>query len=470
MRTGRARIATVFLPRNAADDHHDTNSVTPAQIGNVQNLVVPTSEGRVIGRISAWFLTPDSAVNLAVVRIVLCVTIFRGAASAAFNPRSLPDAPTVAPDLLGFVLVELPRGQTAMQIVAAGLALSTLAGALGFKTRWAMAGVLLFGAYHFGVPQIFGKVDHNHHILWVSLVLALAPCGDALSLDSRGRAPARSPKYGFPLRVIWILLGLAYFFAGLWKLLLVGPAWAAPRNMSGIMWSEWTARGGYEPIVDISANRLLLTAGGVMTLAVELGFVLLVIHKRTRWLAILGGIGFHLGVGITIGIWFVDLPFFYVALVDWASLVRKVRGRAPGVPSTDSTPPRWIEGAACGALLIAVVLAGSDRIIDGWPVASYPDFAYQAKVISVLDVTLDGAPVAEAGTVDLSGIQRHRLLSAAAVDDDKRSELVATLLAAGVCDEHAGADLLLTRQQFVTRVGPPESHGEREHVSIATCP
>ncbi len=440
---------------------------------------VQTGATRLVDRALRWFLTAGSPINLAVVRITLCVLVFTFTVDDVLDPRSLPSTSTTAPDILGFLLVELPRGQLTMQFVAAGLALCAVLGAVGFKSRWAMSGVLFFGLYHYGVPQIFGKVDHNHHILWISLVLAIAPCGDALSIDSWGRVPARSPRYGFPLRVIWILLGLIYFFPGLWKLLSVGPEWASARNMSGIMWSEWIARGGYDPIIDISGDRLPLLIGGVMTLATELGFVFLMLWKRTRWMAVVAGIAFHLGVGLTIGIWFVDLPFLYVALIDWAPLVQRVAGSRDdvdtNVPNASTRVP-LLTTSVCSVLVAGVVLSGAGRVIDGWPVASYPDFGYRVEVVHRLDLRADDEPIDTVAFPGVSRIERHRLLIAAtnvakeATRESARLRLADDLQRNRLCDRIDGTAVEIVRQQFRTVVGDPVPDGEPERVPILQCP
>ena len=262
---------------------------------------------------------PGSAVNLAVLRITLCVSVFGPAAHYAVvgGPR-VEDLPTIAPTILGHLLVMLPRDLAILRVVAGALALSCIAGALGYRTRWAMAAVALLLAYHTGIPQIFGKVDHNHHVLWISIILAVSHSGDALSLDSRGRRPPPAVRYGFPLRAVWASIGLAYFFAGFWKVGSIGLEWMTSSNLRGIMWDERVARGeGFEPLIDIAGSDVLLTLGAVFTVAFELGFVFLVFFSRTRPLAVVAGIAFHISTGFTMAIWFTGLMIFYVAFVDW---------------------------------------------------------------------------------------------------------------------------------------------------------
>ena len=398
---------------------------------------------------------PADPVNLAVLRIVLCMSLLGGAARAARFPAQRPDdTPTFAPDVLGQLLVDLPRDELTLRLMAAGLAISCFFGALGFMTRYAMVGVLAFGAYHLGVPQIFGKVDHNHHLLWIALVLAVSPCGDALSVDSWRRAPpAPSVRYGFPLRAVWLLLGLVYFFPGFWKVRLVGLEWSSPSNMASLMWTEWVARRGYEPIVDIAQQAWMLRLGGVMTMVIEMGFVFLVFWRRTRFLAIAGGFAFHLGVGLTIGIWFTDLLLFYVVLIDWSpapgALARGVGGTRT---AADDGAPSLIPAAVVIALVSTVFLAGVDRAIDGWPVASYPDFAfsYGDTIESVDVITAHGRVITEPALPGLSDIERHRLLLRAWRSETARVEVGELVRASPPCERGTPGELRL--RQTLNRV------------------
>ncbi|WP_436795775.1 HTTM domain-containing protein [Actinospongicola halichondriae] len=403
---------------------------------------------------------PGSAVNLAVLRITLCVVLFGSAALDAISGRdSVEDLPTIAPRILGSALVVLPREQLTLRIVAALLALCCIAGALGYRTRWAMVGVLIFGAYHLGVPQIFGKVDHDHHILWIALILSLAPCGDALSIDAWGRRPAASIRYGFPLRASWLVLGLAYFFAGFWKLGSIGLDWVTAENLRGILWDERLARGsGFTPMIDIASSDPLLTAGAAFTVAFELGFVFLVFNRRTRPLAVIAGLLFHCSTGMTMGIWFTGFTIFYVAFIDWDSHLGRIetgRGaqrRRPSPP--DQHRPALVAITLTGLLVFGVLAAGFGREINGWPVASYPDFGYRSSATKITAaLRVDGDAAEDRVLVGLSSLERHRLLLRAASTEQGREALVALVERSPVCDGSAPTVELVTIRWRVDSAG-----------------
>jgi hypothetical protein len=55
----------------------------------------------------------------------------------------------------------------------------------------AVAVAALAGFYVLGISQLGGSVTHNHHLVWLLALLAVSPCGDALSIIVRwARWPA----------------------------------------------------------------------------------------------------------------------------------------------------------------------------------------------------------------------------------------------------------------------------------------
>ncbi|MFE1744162.1 hypothetical protein [Coleofasciculus sp. H7-2] len=99
---------------------------------------------------------------------------------------------------------------------------------IGLFSRTSALLTAFIGFYALGIPQFFGKVDRDHHLLWFSAILAASRCGDYFSGDAiftawkradRGvvEPPSSSSIYALPLRFVWLLLGIIYFFLGFWK-------------------------------------------------------------------------------------------------------------------------------------------------------------------------------------------------------------------------------------------------------------
>src|SRR5262245_23684100 len=191
------------------------------------------------GRLRAFFCSATDPINLAVLRLVVfawllgifCVVDF---AYYAQIPAPLRVAPAGYAGFFHLIPWD-ERWLSATRVVALAACASAL---LGFATRCSALVTCLCTVYLLGLPEFFGKIDHvHHHLVWVSALLAASRSGDALSIDAvrgalrradRGAAtapPAPSVAYALPLRFVWLLIGVAYFFPGLAKL-RAGPALA----------------------------------------------------------------------------------------------------------------------------------------------------------------------------------------------------------------------------------------------------
>jgi hypothetical protein len=130
----------------------------------------------------------DWAVNLACFRIALFAALLYGLATEAdvmLLFSRMPDELRVAPFGLGWLLPWLTfssEGTSFLLIVATIVCVS---GLVGFCARTSAGLAFVLALYLFGVPQCFGKIAHNsHYLIWFSALLAVSPCGDALSVDA----------------------------------------------------------------------------------------------------------------------------------------------------------------------------------------------------------------------------------------------------------------------------------------------
>jgi hypothetical protein len=118
---------------------------------------------------------------------------------------------------------------------------------VGWCTRASAVVAALLGVYLLGLPQCFGKVDHWSGLLILAmLILALARCGDAVSVDAwraarrarrAGRSPAVPPsgEYRWPIQLVRLTMTLVFFAAGVAKLRFGRAAWFDPANMAAIL-------------------------------------------------------------------------------------------------------------------------------------------------------------------------------------------------------------------------------------------
>ena len=365
------------------------------------------------------FCVPSAAVNLAVLRIAVFTALAVTTLQAHVVDFSrLPDALLVARPQLGGILTALPRDPTLVQCATWALVGACVAAAAGWRFRPSSIVVALLSLYVLGIPQLYGKVDHYHHLVWLAWLLACSPCADQLVLGRSRRAPAASVRYGFPLRIAWVLIGCCYLFPGLAKL---GESriWLSSGNLRGLLEvQQWAAHGG----VSIPSWALLPMAAA--TLVFEIGFLFAMFNRRLRPWFLVAGIAFHVGTFVTMRILFWDLWILYVAFIDWSRWFG-------GTERTDPRDPARPTLAMSALLLIGVGFTGFTGLVAAWPFASYPTFvgSYsgvdRAATVQVVAVTdgqertlplLDWLPASRRSAVLRDALHHPRVLAAMARD------------------------------------------------------
>ncbi len=285
-----------------------------------------------------FFCAEDHPVNLAIFRMVLFWMIFQPVpVTKVLWFSQLDPGLRVPPGALGWLLASLPINPawavSAFYLLHACAFLAMIG--LWTRTNALLTGLLAF--YVLGLPQLYGKVNHYHFLVWFPLLLAASRCADALSLDAvlagwrradRGVVdpPGPSRAYALPLRFVWILIGILYFFPGFWKLWTSGIDWALSENLKFRMHAKWF-EGGWTPAFRIDHYPLLYKLSGTGTILFELSFLLLIFFPGLRLLAVAGGLAFHALTGYFMRITFTPLCNCYVAFIDWHRLFRAIGRR-----------------------------------------------------------------------------------------------------------------------------------------------
>ncbi|MFO0881697.1 MAG: hypothetical protein U0840_30735 [Gemmataceae bacterium] len=150
--------------------------------------------------------------------------------------------------------------------------------------------------------------------------LNIGPSGATLSLDRwlqvrraqrRGQPiPEVEPSYAanFAIRMTQIHFCVIYFATGTSKLL--GSTWWAGTSLNLVLlnpaFTPLDTRPYYELMKFLATHRLLwevvMTAGIVYTLVLEIAFPFLVWDRRWRWLLICGSVMLHLNIGLAMGL------------------------------------------------------------------------------------------------------------------------------------------------------------------------
>lgn len=334
-----------------------------------------------------FFAAETSPINLAVFRILLFYALLRAFPLDALPYilwfARLPRDMMVFPQGLGWLQPHLPVTPEWAGISLKLFTFFAVTGLLGIFSRTSAALCLILGFYVMGIPQFFGKVNHYHHLLWFAALLAVSPCGDALSLDAlwkkwKGKKDGEAFRaYALPLRFAWILMGICYFFPGFWKLKTGGFAWIFSDNLKYIFYYKWATLNGWLPFFRLDHYPLLYRASALAVVLFECSFIFLIFFPRLRWLAALGGIAFHEASKVFLAIDFWALEIFFLTFIDWGAFAEKFSFRNTGdmpliAEGRNAYVKRiWLVG---GFLVAANLFCGFGKIINSWPFSCYPTF------------------------------------------------------------------------------------------------
>ncbi len=390
----------------------------------VLTFVTFRSPRRAVETFRKFIFVPAAPLNLAVFRIVVFAAVLQKlnlgtAVWLAHIPEDLMAPPWGMRTIVDIVPL------TPEWVWWAGWLLGAVctAGILGILTRTSAALAALFGLFVLGVPQCVGKVSHYNHLVWFLAVLAASPCGDALSVDALLRSKSRTATgfmgtrradlaYGFPLRVVWLTIGIIYFFPGFWKVWTSGLEWVLGDNLPNLV-LRYGALIESDRALWLATVPMVLKAGGAAVLLFEMGFIFALFWPRFRFFAMGSGVFFHLANWYALDILFHPLLACYVVFVDWAALVRRGQKDRPAVVSSDAKQeqlraaiPRTLI-LVCTVVIVGAVYAGARGITQGWPFACYPTFDEIAQPY-MRTVTLDRIDDSAAIPIDLDPL-RHRL-------------------------------------------------------------
>ncbi|HEX4793123.1 MAG TPA: hypothetical protein VH370_04995 [Humisphaera sp.] len=282
-----------------------------------------------------WF-SPESPTNLAACRILFYGFVFSLYYDETFAGWAtlLKGAPFFQPVSL-FKLLHLPIFSDAvLQWLAWAWKGSLILACAGLMTRVMSVAAFLLGAYLLALQNSDGRVEHQTAMLVIVLgIMALSRCGDALSMDAAMRrssdpAPAPSGEYRWPVRTVWLLMSLVYFAAGIAKLRGTHAAhhtgfdWVTGDGFSMLMIQRFYDPG--PPMVRwglwIANHAWLAHLMAGTSLAVEVLFPLSLFDRRLRFIFPAMGFLMQVGIGLMMGVWFLQYLPMYVFWIPWGRL------------------------------------------------------------------------------------------------------------------------------------------------------
>lgn len=296
---------------------------------------------RVAQALQEFFTATAHPLNLAIFRMAVFWAIFHEVQLPEIGSFSrMPTGLEFAPWGMGALLPHLPVHARLAAIAGELVLVFSAAGFVGIFSRTSALACALLGFYALGIPQFYGKVDHNHHLLWFAMILAVSPCGDFFSLDAvvaawkradRGitEPPPPSRVHALPLCFVMLLIGVIYFFPGFWKLWQGGFDWFLTDNLRQQLYLFWTwsFNGLWVPAHRIDQHVLLCRIIAAAVPLFELSFIFLMFHRILRTAAALAGLVFHASTNFFMRISFLSLRVCYVAFFDWAGIFAYI-GRA----------------------------------------------------------------------------------------------------------------------------------------------
>jgi hypothetical protein len=279
---------------------------------------------------SRWWTQPIRAERLAALRIGVGLVLLLDVLGtyvpryADFFGRNSLTAPGTATQTASwFEWHRLALDQISSPGVWAALfvawAASALFLALGLAARLAAAVAWFFSASLMTLnPALHNGGDQVRTILLFFLILC--PCGAVWSVDAwQRRSGAAGPHrpvfvHPWPLRLLFLQLVTIYFMNGMFKLL--GAHWRNGQALSYLLgdvgWTRWSFAGWPLP-------EGLLSLMTWTVLAWEIGFPIFMLMPALRKPALLMGILFHVGTGLTmrLGPFPLYMLCMYLPLVQW---------------------------------------------------------------------------------------------------------------------------------------------------------
>lgn len=267
-----------------------------------------------MSRIARWWFAPAPAERVAAVRILVgafALLWVGGRLMESYAVARLGAAhwrPTGVVRVLDGPLP--PSVALAIGIAACVLLVAFTIGAF-YRVTAPLAALALLWTLTY--RNSFGMIFHTENLLVMHvLALACAPAADAWSIDRR-RAGAAPPVpaagYGWILRLLAAITAATYLLAGIAKLRIAGLDWLDGeqlRNQIAIDNLRKALLG--DAIAPLATPFLDHPAGftifSVLTIVLEVGAPLALLHPRVGRLWALSAWSFHVGVVFLMNIWF----------------------------------------------------------------------------------------------------------------------------------------------------------------------
>jgi len=165
-----------------------------------------------------------------------------------------------------------------------------------------------------------------------------------------------SGEYTWPLRMVWVVMALVFFAAGVSKLRHSGLAWITSDTLAlNLIMNNYFSNSTEDPLttwrLSLARHRGVCHMFAATTMTLELGFPLALVSRTARCLAVPGAISMLLGIRLLLGPAFQLFALCYVFWVPWdrvaattwavatARRAGKMRERSPEVARPNGLEP-----------------------------------------------------------------------------------------------------------------------------------
>jgi hypothetical protein len=238
--------------------------------------------------------------------------------------------PTGLMQLLPWSFYDALLTTTGMLVLKVLLIISLLIATAGFINELATKSSALLLLFYEGLLRSFGHFNHDEMpAVYVLIVLAFSPCGDAFSLDSwlkRKYARAAGWIYGYPILLMRVLLAWSYFTSAIIKLRVAGFKYFSPDSLPtlGIIHSLDNLHDTHYRLAFILPRyRELMPLAIGLVLLWELLFPLAIWSRLARRLILAAGVVFHVGTLFFMNIFFPYHLAMYLVYIDWPNVLKR---------------------------------------------------------------------------------------------------------------------------------------------------
>lgn len=372
--------------------------------------------------IQQFFLEKGSPYNLSVFRIIMFWIILGSIYGEVFGDfekwTHLPYSEREGLPFIGWLIEILPitpELYMAMGKIALVLAVLIL---VGFQTRWALLIYVPIALYLWGVPNFYGKLNHRHIMVWVPMILAFSKCSEVLSVDAfiaklRGtdRDLSHGVQFMLPFKMIWLILAVIYCCSGLHKLWDTGLYWALSDNLANQIQLEWVEN--YDTVSSIRVDRypIFLKIMAVGVIIMEIIYPLLILHARTRIIALFSAWSLHISAGYFLYIDFFHLRIVHLSYINWVRIKSWLtKGKDKIYVVYDNNANAFLKLRRMPLLYVGIFIVGTNLVfgiaqINTWPFSSYP--AYSSIVPDKVDLLEMYAIDGDGKSIDVKRIAKN---------------------------------------------------------------